>query len=130
MSGVDKDFIIKKSAELLRAGAKMLSFQCPVCGSPLFQLKTGEVVCPVHGKVIIIEKGEEVIQVSLDSALIKLEEKAMNRLASLISQIDELREKPSMNERNLLKTIKEWLEVIYASRKIRLFKESSSGKKE
>jgi UPF0148 protein len=130
MSGVDKDFIIKKSAELLRAGAKMLSSQCPVCGSPLFQLKTGEVVCPVHGKVIIIKKEEEVIQVSLDSALIKLEEKAMNRLASLISQIDELREKPSMNERNLLKTIKEWLEVIYASRKIRLFKESSSGKKE
>ena len=130
MSGVDKDFIIKKSAELLRAGAKMLSSQCPVCGSPLFQLKTGEVVCPVHGKVIIIEKEEDVIQVSLDSALIKLEEKAINRLASLISQIDELREKPSINERNLLKTIKEWLEVIYASRKIRLFKESSSGKKE
>lgn len=130
MSGVDKDLIIKKSAELLRAGAKMLSSQCPLCGSPLFQLKTGEVVCPVHGKVIIIEREEEVIQVSLDTVLIKLEEKAMSRLTSLMNQIDDLKEKPSMNERNLLRTIKEWLDVIYASRKIRTIKEQSIEKKD
>ena len=130
MSGVDKDLIIKKSAELLRAGAKMLSSQCPLCGSPLFQLKTGEVVCPVHGKVIIIEKEEEVIQVSLDTVLIKLEEKAMSRLTSLMNQIDDLKEKPSMNERSLLRTIKEWLDVIYASRKIRTIKEQSIEKKD
>lgn len=128
MANVDRDFIIKRSAELLRAGARMLSSQCPACGSPLFQLKTGEVVCPLHGKVIVVEKEEEVVHASLDAMLIRLEEKVMGRIYSLMNGIDELKERPSVEERRLVKAIKEWLEVVYAARKIRLLKETPHTK--
>lgn len=125
----DKDAIIKKSAELLRSGAKMLSSQCPACNSPLFQLKTGDIVCPLHGRVIIVDKEEEIVQVSVETALIRLEEKAMGRINILASQIDELKEKPSSDERLLIRTISDWLRVIYASRKIRYLKETIEKEK-
>lgn len=50
---------VKKAAELLRQGATMLEEACPICKMPLFRLKTGEVVCPVHGKVYIVKSDEE-----------------------------------------------------------------------
>lgn len=50
----------KQMAELLRSGAKMLSQSCPECGSPLFQLKSGEIWCArCQRRVIIIPEGEE-----------------------------------------------------------------------
>lgn len=115
----DRETIIKKSAELLRAGARMLPEQCPSCGSPLFQLKTGETVCPVHGKVYIIRKEEEVVQVSLDSALMRLEDKALKRISLLLNEIENLGETPSVAELRLLKIIEEWLKIVHTSRKIK-----------
>lgn len=37
----------------------MLSESCPLCNSPLYKLKNGEIVCPVHGRVIIARDEEE-----------------------------------------------------------------------
>ena len=50
---------MREMAEMLRKGAKMLSMSCPECGTPLFQLKTGEIFCP-HEKreVKIVKEGE------------------------------------------------------------------------
>ncbi|MGD2142812.1 MAG: Sjogren's syndrome/scleroderma autoantigen 1 family protein, partial [Candidatus Bathyarchaeota archaeon] len=36
---------MKSMAELLRSGATMLSRSCPECDSPLFKLKSGDIVC-------------------------------------------------------------------------------------
>jgi len=36
-------------AELLSAGATMLSKSCPNCGSPLFRLKDGKILCATCG---------------------------------------------------------------------------------
>ena len=36
---------MKGMADLLRKGATMLSRSCPECGTPLFQLKSGDIVC-------------------------------------------------------------------------------------
>jgi len=121
-SEVDRDAIVKKSAELLRSGAKMLSTQCPLCGSPLFMLKTGEVVCPLHGRVIVVEREEEAVSASLDAVLMKLEEKAAARLSLLLNQVDELGESPSPRELQLLKTVYNWLRAVRASREIRAIK--------
>jgi UPF0148 protein len=50
----------KQMAELLRSGARMLSHSCPECGSPLFQLKTGEIWCAsCQRRVVIVPEGEE-----------------------------------------------------------------------
>lgn len=51
---------MREMAEMLRQGATMLSMHCPECGTPLFQLKTGEIFCP-HEKreVKIVKDGED-----------------------------------------------------------------------
>jgi UPF0148 protein len=40
---------VRKMAKLLSAGATMLSKSCPDCGSPLFKLKDGKMLCASCG---------------------------------------------------------------------------------
>jgi UPF0148 protein len=57
---VIRNEVIKRSAELLRAGATMLNECCPECKIPLFKLKGGEVICPsCERKVIFVKTDEE-----------------------------------------------------------------------
>jgi UPF0148 protein len=46
------DISMKKMAELLRKGARMLGDSCPECNTPLFQLKSEEIICPVCQKPV------------------------------------------------------------------------------
>ncbi len=74
------DDIAKRSALLLKEGAVMLPETCPICGSPLFRLKDGRVVCPIHGEIRKLkkqlegkeEKAEEVIDEVIDALKEKL----------------------------------------------------------
>ena len=51
---------MKSMADLLRSGATMLSRSCPECGTPLFQLKSGDIVCAnCQRRVFIVPDGEE-----------------------------------------------------------------------
>ena len=51
---------MKGMADLLREGATMLSRSCPECGTPLFQLKSGDIVCAkCKRRVVIVPEGEE-----------------------------------------------------------------------
>lgn len=51
---------MKGMADLLRKGATMLSRSCPECGTPLFQLKSGDIVCAnCQRRVVIVPEGEE-----------------------------------------------------------------------
>jgi len=61
---------MKEMGEMLRQGAKMLSMHCPECGTPLFQLKTGEIFCP-HEKreVKIVKEGEDPEKAKQDASL-------------------------------------------------------------
>ena len=57
-------------AEMLRKGAKMLSMSCPECGNPLFQMKSGEVICPrCKREVRILKEGEDVTQATRNDSL-------------------------------------------------------------
>ncbi len=64
---------MKDAAALLRKGGKLLSIVCPDCGSPLIQLKTGEVYCPREKKEVRLEgeAGEEgsAIEAELEKTL-------------------------------------------------------------
>lgn len=47
-------------ANLLRSGATMLSYSCPECSSPLFQLKSGEIWCAsCQRRVVVAPEGKE-----------------------------------------------------------------------
>ncbi len=73
--------VIKKMANLLRAGATLLSYSCPICKSPLFRLKSGEVICPKCGKRVFIVKDEmEERKVYLGLMLKNLEETILSKV--------------------------------------------------
>ncbi len=50
---------IKRMADFLRLGAKMLNINCPECNNPLFQLENSEFFCPSCQKRIVLEKRAE-----------------------------------------------------------------------
>jgi UPF0148 protein len=75
------DQSLKEMAEMLRQGAKMLSMSCPECGTPLFQLKTGEIFCP-HEKreVKIMKEGESAEKMKQDATLEQTLQSKLNLL--------------------------------------------------
>ena len=113
----DREEAIKKMAELLRSGATMLAETCPICGSPLFRLKSGEVICPIHGRVYLVSRDEEISKISTDAVLNRLESIASTRIDSLLRRINE------DNEYEILESISRWLDILIKIRAIR--KESS-----
>ncbi|MCY0868618.1 MAG: hypothetical protein OWQ48_05265 [Desulfurococcus sp.] len=85
---------VKIMAELLKSGAVMLPETCPVegCNLPLFKLKSGEIVCPIHGKVHVVRTEEEVKEVysktSLSALLDRVEAAAIKAVSSLVEEVD------------------------------------------
>ena len=100
--------VVKKMADLLRSGAAMLAERCPLCGLPLFKLKSGEVVCPVHGRVYIVRDETEYVQVTVQGVLEQLEKVVAERLGGMVSRLSS--GSPVSGEE--LSTIVKWLEVL------------------
>ncbi len=112
---------VKKMAELLKMGALMLSETCPVkgCNLPLFKMPSGEIICPVHGRVYIVRTEEEAVEVTktvaMSQVLDSLEDKVLRILDASIRE-----EYPEPTD--LIK----WLEVL---ERIRRLKEGLREKK-
>jgi len=52
-----REDVVKRMADALRSGAKMLSEVCPICGNPLFDVK-GEMRCIACDKPVVFVKDE------------------------------------------------------------------------
>jgi len=98
--------VVKRMARLMMQGAVMLAETCPICGLPLFRLRSGEVICPVHGRVLIVSSDEEAEEARIDSVVGRVESYATSR-------VEELLGKGSPGE------ILEWLKVVEAAERIR-----------
>ena len=98
--------VVKRMAQLMMQGAVMLAETCPICGLPLFRLRNGEVICPVHGRVVIVSSDEEAREVEIDSVVRDVEHYAAMKVRELMEQGDP-------------REILEWLHVIEASERIR-----------
>ncbi len=109
-------YTVKKMADLLRAGATLLAERCPVCGLPLFKLRSGEVVCSTHGKVYIVKNEAEVSRVTVESVLDKLEKLAANQINKYLS------------EGVGLPDIIKWLEILERVERIRSIMENRHSK--
>jgi UPF0148 protein len=112
----DKE-VVRKMAQLMMQGAVMLSETCPICGLPLFRLRNGDVVCPIHGKIILVRSEEEAREVELDSIVAEVEHYAARKVRELIRE-----ENPG--------EILEWLRVIEAGERIRDLRERRRKKTE
>ncbi len=60
---------MKRMVDALRSGAKMLSEQCPVCGSPLFEIK-GQLWCLKCNKRVVKVRGEEEVGEALTTYIL------------------------------------------------------------
>jgi len=104
----DRRLVVRRIADLLRAGAALLPEHCPICKSPLLRLRSGEVVCPVHGRVFIVRDEAEYARAELQGVLEELERGIVRRLhgyASMISRGGEV-------DRETLNEIILWLEAV------------------
>ncbi|MFP3197104.1 MAG: Sjogren's syndrome/scleroderma autoantigen 1 family protein [Sulfolobaceae archaeon] len=98
---------VKKAADLLRQGATMLDMACPLCHMPLFRLKNGDIVCPTHGKVYVVENEEEEKKITGAITLDKLE----NTLYKGIEFLDQRLNKDPLDIDTINQVIR-YLEVI------------------
>jgi UPF0148 protein len=77
---------IKRMADLLRQGSTLTELACPVCASPLFRLKSGELWCGKCEKKVIVVKEGETAKVERSAALDSLE-------TMLLAKVKEIQEK-------------------------------------
>jgi len=103
-TGVDPTKIM---AELLKSGAIMLAETCPVegCHLPLFKLRTGEVICPIHGRVHIVKTEEEAKEVYTRTYLLYILEKLE---VYTLKTVESLLNSPDIEPTEYIK----WLEVL------------------
>jgi UPF0148 protein len=90
---------MKEMAEMLRQGAKMLSTNCPECGAPLFQLKTGELFCPREKREVkLLKEGESPEGVKQEASLEKTLQDKLNLLQQRLDNASELSEIRELTE--------------------------------
>ena len=106
MEGGRSPEAIKRMADLLRAGAAMLSERCPACGLPLFRLRSGEVVCPVHGRVYIVRDESEASRITVRSVLEELERFVAHSLSDVV------RRAGATSGNSVADELRSWLDVL------------------
>ena len=84
--GINEEEAMRKMKLLLQQGAVMLNETCPICGLPLFRLKNGDVVCPIHGKVFLVSSEEEAREVEIGEIIKLVEYRAVKRLEELLNE--------------------------------------------
>lgn len=78
---------IKRMADLLRQGSTLTDLACPVCASPIFKLKSGDLWCvKCDKKVIVVREEREVTKITGALSLENLE-------VTLLAKIQEIQEK-------------------------------------
>ena len=90
---------MREMAELLRSGAKMLSYNCPECSSPLFQLKSGEIWCArCQKRVVIVAEDEDESAATRELLWDSLERTLVEKLSSVNSLLSAEDEPAKMRE--------------------------------
>jgi len=98
--------IVKKMAQLMAQGAVMLAETCPLDGLPLFKLRDGSVVCPKHGRVVIVASEAEAREVEVDEVI-----KGIIYHAAMKAREELDAESPE--------GVRAWLDVLEAAERIR-----------
>ncbi len=125
---VNRNAVIKRMTELLRSGAIMLDQACPACGSPLFKLRSGEVVCPIHGPIRVVKTEQEAIEVTTDAVLDEIEKMFSERAVDVLRRLRTVKEDINENE-ELIKLLIYWLDILERVRRIKSMKFSETKKK-
>lgn len=112
------DASIKKMSDLLRTGAVMLSESCPICSLPLFKLKSGEVICPTHGRVQIVKSDEEILSITTIASLDELERIAVSIINKLRKDLED--GDSNANDSNIVRVLSAWLDILERVRRLKI----------
>lgn len=108
---------VKKMADMLRAGATMLSEQCPSCNSPIFKLRSGELWCPKCNKrIVMVKPGEETTRTIGNILLEVTEENILTKIQELNQIIKQ--EKDPVRLQHLGEVLSTWLEALEKVKRI------------
>lgn len=110
---VSKDSL-RRMAELLKSGATMLSTVCPSCKTPLYKLKSGEVICPNCDKrYYVVPEGAREEEVLVGAVLDRVERMAASKISSIV-------ESYNVNPtREVARELILWLEVLDRVEKVK-----------
>jgi UPF0148 protein len=101
--------------ELLRKGARMLSETCPICNTPLFQLKDGSLICPMCNKPVVIVPSDTDVDVMAHQG--SIEETLLNKVKEIQNML--VTEKDPHRINLLLETLMNLLDAREKIRKLR-----------
>jgi UPF0148 protein len=120
---VDRRKALQRMAELLRSGAVMLDQTCPICGLPLFKLRSGEIICPIHGSIRVVSTESEAISATTEAVLDELEKHVAYKVGQLIREASrgELELSDKYDE------ISKLLDIIERIRRIKSLSRPSTG---
>ncbi len=110
---------IKRMANLLRQGATLTDLACPVCSSPLFRLKNGELWCEKdQKKVIVVKQGEEETRATGSVAMESLEATLLAKVQTIQNKIEHEEKPEELQQLNtVLSGLLDNLEKIRKSKK-------------
>jgi len=81
---------VETMANLLKQGATLTEYACPVCASPLFKLRTGELWCAKDQKqVIIVKEGETTAEATRTLTLNTVESTLLTKIQEIEKKLKE-----------------------------------------
>jgi len=94
-----RDLVAKKMAQLIRAGATLTSYTCPVCGTPLLRLKTGEYYCANCDKpVVVVRSDAEEKEVMIRYGLMNIRDTLYERLVMINNELKDTKDIDRIND--------------------------------
>lgn len=105
---------VKKMSELLRQGARMLSDTCPECGTPLFQLRNGDTMCPMCNRPVKYVKGDADPQAEAHKE--QLEESLRKKIDEIHARLEEANDPTLIGE--LTDTLMKLMEALDRTKKL------------
>lgn len=100
--------------DLLRQGATLTELPCPVCSSPIFKLKSGDLWCAqCQKRVVVLKEGESPTKATSYMLLTSLESTLLTKVQEVESRISEEADLKKLQELGgILSTLLENLERI------------------
>ncbi len=105
---------IQSMANLLRQGATLTQFSCPVCSSPIFKLKSKELWCvKCQKRVVIVKEGTSPPEAASSALLGTLESTVLGKMQEIEKKIKSETDPHELQKLSgLLSTLLENLEKI------------------
>lgn len=83
-----EDSVAKKMAQLIRQGAILTQYTCPVCGTPLLKLKSGNYYCAnCDREVVVVRSEEEEREVNIRYGLINVRDVVFSKIMELSKEL-------------------------------------------